>query len=220
MRCWRGHGTTRRDTPGAGRRQTFLVAVGTVLALSACGSHSADSRQAMSSGAVAAPTATYYSEELRIRSYSTFDQLATSATSVAIITATDVTTSSHDIGPRSVTGVPYTITTVKVDRTVKGALPETIPLYQGGTREIALSDGTPLVQPGHQYLLWTRERGFGSLDAYAAIGPGLYEITGTTLVRLESPAYDPDMPRTAELSMVLRQLDAASSPSPETATSG
>jgi hypothetical protein len=68
--------------------------------------------------------------------------------------------------------------------------------------------------------LWTRERRFGSLDAYAAIGPGLYEITGTTLVRLESPAYDPDMPATADMSTVLAQFDAAISPSPEAAKSG
>jgi hypothetical protein len=174
----------------------------------------------MSSGAEAAPTATYYSEELRIRSYATFDQLTRSATSIAIVTATDDTTSSNDVGPGSATGAPYTITKMKLDQTVKGTLPETIPLYQGGTREIALSDGTPLVQPGHQYLLWTRERGFGSLDAYAAIGPGLYEITGTTLVRLESPAYDPDMPATADMSTVLAQLDAASSTSPDATRAG
>jgi hypothetical protein len=113
--------------------------------------------------------------------YSTLAQLRRASSSVAVVRPTGRTV------VRKVGGVPFTISTVGVVETVRGApLPATLDVRQTGTAATTLDSCGALVSPGHVYIAYLspfrlRHRGPVVRGQYSATG--LFQHDGSAVPR-------------------------------------
>lgn len=145
-------------------------------------------------------------DAVRAKSYHSIQDL--NADSIAVVRITATNTRSVE----QIVAVPYTVTVVKVDQALRGAVGgPTIKLRQMGSPSsaVVIEDGVPLVQPGQSYVAFLLRFTYGpgrATDQYTPVGAGagLFLDQAGMLQRLD-PA-SPDLPATLPLADLQQQL--------------
>ena len=168
------------------------IAVGGLLvALAGCGSHTAHA------------TATEVIEASRAHYYSSVTELGRDSTLVAMIRPTGQTT-VEQIG-----GIPFTISTVAVQRTIKGRSSSTTLRLRETGSNTTVGDVDPLVSKGRTYVAFmqpfelTPGKATGQWVLTGA-GAGLFSLTGSTMTKLDPES--PQIPSTLSADMVASGL--------------
>lgn len=152
-------------------------------------------------------------EVLRAKYYTSVASLLADTEFVAYMTAT----SSASTG--KLNGLPFTVTTMHVDRVLRGKAPEAteLPLRQIGPGDI--SEETHIVQPGHQYLAFLGKISVKPGTTHGqwyvvGLQAGLYEVEGRTVRRTDdaSPQLPTNVPLTEFDRAVLAPPTGASAP--------
>ncbi|MCL4545639.1 MAG: hypothetical protein M1118_13770 [Chloroflexi bacterium] len=142
----------------------------------------------------------------REKAYHSSQQLNDDAIGVVLVTATS-TRSVEQIGT-----VPYTVSVVKVDQALRGAIDgPRIELRQMGSSggNLRIADAAPLVQAGNSYVVFLQRFTYGpgkDTDQYIPVGgsPGLFLGQGGTLKRLDP--LSPDLPAAITLTDLQHQI--------------
>jgi len=149
----------------------------------------------------------------RSGSYETVAALVADSSLVAIVTAT----STHSI--TTLNGLPFTSTTMHIDRVVRGTAPksDTLTLRQTGPANI--DDPPKIVEPGHQYLVFLGRVSFSpgtTTGEWYVVGlmAGLYEVADGKAIRLDDVRIWPLLPTDVPLSEFEAAIDAAPTQKP------
>lgn len=109
----------------------------------------------------------------RVKDYQTIAQLRADASAVAVVTAgavASVVPSDED----GVSPIPATITAVRVDQILWGAVPEPqVQVRQMGSASVISDESTPLLQKGRQYVLF-----LSPFEFRRGVPTGQFTITG------------------------------------------
>jgi len=150
-------------------------------------------------------------EVLRSKNYTSVASLVADTELVAYVTATS------GVSTGELNSLPFTVTTMHIDRVLRGKAPDTkeLPLRQIGPGD--LSEGIEIVQPGHQYLIFLGKISFtpGTTNGQwyvVGLQAGLYEVASGTVRRTD--AESTRLPTNVPLSQFEAAVLAPPTPGP------
>lgn len=112
-------------------------------------------------------------------------------------------------------GIPWTLSTVAIDKILKGEIADTVTLRQTGTTNETAEGFAPVVEVGPSYVLYLRgyELAQGEpTGEYVPLTVGVFEIDGDSAITPEEARDLPDFPETVEMA-TLEAMAAASAAS-------